>query len=93
MPRYTPEALEQAAQRALSTQADPRTIEQMQELKKTAKKLARIEQQRLELEARRDELIFTLDAAQISRLALAGLAERTPDRIDAIKRAQRNQTR
>lgn len=93
MPRYTADDLNKAARHALNAETDPGTLGHMRELKKTARKLARIEQQKNELEAQRDELIFNLTAAQVSRLALAGLAQRTPDRIDSIKRAQRSQKR
>jgi hypothetical protein len=93
MPRYSSDDLTQAARRALSAETDPGRLAAMRKLKQTAQRLVRLEQQRAEAEEQRDQLIYELTNERVSRLALAGLAQRTPDRIDAIRRARQQQTR
>lgn len=87
MPRYTRAQLAAAAREALrddTTSAEQR--EQLRQLDQLAGKIDRAEQRLRQLESDRDQLIRQLAAEGTSRIVLAGLARRTPDRIDGIKR-------
>lgn len=94
MARYSPQELRSAARKALASEiVDAEVQEKMARLQKTAKRIDALEQKRKQLEAERDTLIHDLLLEQVSRLAIAGLSQRSPDRIDAIRKERNTTTR
>lgn len=94
MARYSPQELRSAARKALASEiVDAEVHEKMARLQKTAKRIDALEQKRKQLEAERDTLIHDLLLEQVSRLAIAGLSQRSPDRIDAIRKERNTTTR